>query len=268
MQPANIYFVLVRPTFLGNIGSVARVMKNFGFRNLRLIDPPRNYKDAEARKMALGAFDLLKAAECFDSLAEALKDINIAVGTTCAHQRVCSTQPITELAASLKNKSVNRIAIIFGEERDGLKVEDLERCQLIASIPSNPEFPSLNLAQAAGIFAYELTRPASSKSAGDSKLELELAGDIEAELEPEFGTELGAEVELANGSDADQFLEQLAVLLHEVGFTKSFNKTSIMSELRVLYNKANPSAREQLLLNALLKKFAGQNHFRTRSRTR
>lgn len=234
VQQDNIYFVLVRPTFLGNIGSVARVMKNFGFKNLRLVDPPRNYKDAEARKMALGAFDLLKAAECFDSLPEALKDINIAVGTTCAHQRVCQTQLISEVSDSLNKASGNRIAIIFGEERDGMTTEDFERCQFIATIPSKPEFPSLNLAQSAGIFAYELTRPEDQAGEKSTTVEIELS---------------------AAGKDTDEFFERLGHLLHEKGFTKSFNKTSIMSELRVLLNKAKPSARELQLLEALLKKF-------------
>lgn len=232
LQVDNIYFVLIRPTFLGNIGSTARVLKNFGFKNLRLVDPPRNYKDAEARKMSLGAFDLLKSAQCFDTLAAALKDINIAVGTTSAHQRVCKTQSITDVCASLQNDRINRVAVILGEERDGMKTEDFERCQFIATIPCNPEFPSLNLAHAAGIFAYELTRP--SKSPGSI---------AELELSP-------------SGADTDEFFKQLDQTLHDRGFTKSFNRNSIMSELRVLFNKANPSARELQLLNAILKSSA------------
>lgn len=237
LQPESVFFILVRPTFLGNIGSVARVMKNFGFENLRLIGPPRNYKDAEARKMALGAFDLLKSAECFETLPEALSDINIAVGTTCAQQRICQTQPIAHLAAALKHMNPNRVAIVLGEERDGLKTEDLERCQFIATIPGNPEFPSLNLAQAAGIFAYELTRISEANAAREVSPLAELEGA------------------LATGSDADEFFEQLGKLLHDAGFTRTYNKSSIMSELRVLFNKAKPTRREQMLLNALLKKF-------------
>jgi len=234
IDPNLVYFILVRPTFLGNIGSVARVLKNFGFQNLRLVSPPRNYKDAEARKMSLGAFDLLKSAECFETLSDALKDINIAVGTTCATQRVCQAQLITDLSTSLRQSGTNRIAIVLGEERDGLKTEELGRCNFIATIPCNPDFPSLNLAQAAGIFAYELTRSLS-------------AGDMNS----------ASGLEHASGADSEAFMEHLERFLHEIEFTKSFNEKRVTSELRQLLAKATPSARELILLNALLKKLDG-----------
>lgn len=228
----NIYFVLVRPTYLGNIGSVARVMKNFGFKNMRLVAPPRNYKDAEARKMSVGAFDLLKTAQCFDTVAEALKDVNVAVGTTSAYQRSFQTECLLDVSEALKQKSANRMAILFGDERDGLKTEDLQRCQFVVSIPSNPDFSSLNLAQAVGIIAYELIRPvASSVEAGS-----------------------GVKTEEISGEDSDIFFENLGSLLSEIEFTKSFSKNRILAELRVLFNKAKPNAREMDLLNALLKK--------------
>ena len=70
----NVSFVLVRPYYLGNIGSAARALKNFGFQQLSLVEPPHNYKDAEARMMAVGAFDVLKAALVYDSLSQAAID--------------------------------------------------------------------------------------------------------------------------------------------------------------------------------------------------
>jgi TrmH family RNA methyltransferase len=171
-------------------------------------------------------------------LAEALKDINIAVGTTCATHRACQAQSIIDLSAQLKNNAESRIAIVFGEERDGLKTEDLERCNFIASIPSNPDFPSLNLAQAVGIFAYELSRPSSSNTVGNSP----------------------NEEEQTNGTDTEIFLKHLETFLHDIQFTKQFSEKKINSELRVLFNRARPSARELKLLHAILKKLDGSQN--------
>ena len=95
INPQEIYFVLVRPVYLGNIGAFARLLKNFGFQNLRFVDAPRNYKDAEARKMAVGAFDILKSSETFNTLQEALSDINFVVGTTAGQQRSQSPLPLS-----------------------------------------------------------------------------------------------------------------------------------------------------------------------------
>ena len=231
IDPENFYFVLVRPTYLGNIGSVARVLKNFGFSRLRLVSPPKNYKDAEARKMSVAAFDVLKAAECFDTVADSLKDINISVATTSAFQRDCQPQLLTQVSPALRKSGTNRVAIVFGDERDGLMKEDLDRCQYIVSIPCNPEFSSLNLAQAVGIIAYELTRPQPDAAA--------VAADFSSNV-------------VANGAGSDEYFEKLNAFLAEVGFTKSFNTDSIAIELRTLFNKAKPSERELKLLEAIL----------------
>ncbi len=113
MERKNVFFILVRPLFLGNIGSVARVLKNFDFENLRLVAPPKNYKDAEARRMAVGAFDLLKKCQVFIDLDEAMEDIDVAVGTTCGYQRACQTVPLYELCPRLSISSSQRIGIIL-----------------------------------------------------------------------------------------------------------------------------------------------------------
>ncbi len=83
----NFVFILVRPNFLGNIGSSARVLKNFGFGQMRLVTPPKNYLDSESRRMAVDAFDVLKKARVFDSLATALEDITMSVATSSGQYR-------------------------------------------------------------------------------------------------------------------------------------------------------------------------------------
>src|SRR3984885_15562816 len=99
LDPANVYFILVRPVYLGNIGSMARLIKNFGFSNLRLVEAPRNYKDAEARKMAVGAFDVLKASQVFNTLNEAVEDMNLVIGTSTGQQR---SQPLVALSQAVE----------------------------------------------------------------------------------------------------------------------------------------------------------------------
>ncbi len=224
----RFHFVLVRPTYLGNIGSAARVLKNFGFKNLRLVSAPKNYKDAEARKMSVGAFDLLKTAICFDSVKEAVQDLSLIIGTTCAYQRDCQPDFLDVVSKDIKAKTQDKIAILFGDERDGLTREELDYCHYTISIPTESDFPSLNVAQALGLFAYELIR------GSDEKIESLEAG--------------------VNMSETDEYFARLALFLSAVGFTKSFSEERIITELRGLFNKSRPTAREMKLLNALLRK--------------
>ncbi|MBA4078864.1 MAG: hypothetical protein C0508_27795, partial [Cyanobacteria bacterium PR.023] len=161
MNKDNIIFILVRPNFLGNIGSTARVMKNFGFSQLRLVNPPRNYLDAEARKMAVDAFDVLKKAKVESSLSQALSDINLAFSTSACQHRTEEPEALGHLVEKLHQQDLtreNKIAFVFGDERDGLTKEEIARCHELILVPTEPTFASLNLAQALGIVAYELSR--------------------------------------------------------------------------------------------------------------
>lgn len=246
MKQENLYFILVRPNFLGNIGSVARVLKNFGFENLRLVAPPKNYKDAEARKMSVGAFELLKKALVFENLSDALQDINLVVGTTCAKQRDLEPETPREFLSSMNLASSNRMAIVFGDERDGLKRQELETCHHLLRIPTAETFPSMNLAQAVGIVAYEL----SEKYGNDHGLNRGGASAHQAGLK-----EANAGDESASGSENELFFGQLDEFLHEIGFTKSFNRSSVMQELRSLYYRSRPSSRQTQLLQSMLDVF-------------
>ncbi|MBX9688304.1 MAG: TrmJ/YjtD family RNA methyltransferase [Candidatus Obscuribacterales bacterium] len=228
MHREDIVFILVRPSFLGNIGSAARVLKNFGFSNLRLVAPPKNYKDAESRKMAVDAFDILKNSRVFTDLNEALEDINLVLGTSCAKQRLCSFLELPELDAYIGLPSKNLIAILFGNERDGLTRDELLQCHQIIKIPVSETFPSINLAQAVGIVAYELSRRSSSS--------LELP-------------------EMSSRAEENALFEKLEIMLEQIGFTRSFNKTSVRSELRSLLLRSRPSRRELGILRGILAKF-------------
>jgi TrmH family RNA methyltransferase len=231
---ANIHFILVRPEFLGNIGATARVLKNFGFSNLRLVQPPRNYKDAEARQMSVGAFDILKSGVVFGSLADALKDISYAIGTSSGHQR---TQPLADynetLAGISETVAHNDVAIVFGDEKNGLGKEELERCNVVVRIPTASEFPSMNIAQAVCIFAYEL-----------SKITNESNQVIKPQVERERPT----------GLNDDEITAQLNNLLEHVEFSRKFNKELVLRQLLSFYKRADPTKREGDLLRGILYK--------------
>lgn len=233
--PNNMFFVLVRPQFLGNVGSSARVLKNFGFDKLRLVAPPKNYKDAEARKMSVGAFDVLKHAEVFDSLSDALADISLAIGTTSGKQREMPALPLPAVMDEIVRRlPSNQCAIVFGDEVNGLSRDDLLRCHHVATIPTNPDFPALNLSHAVAVACWEVF----SRSSADNTPRAESA----AEPSTAFST----------GSGDDRLFEELEILLDRVEFSRTFNRSKVLAELRNFYQRAHPSAREADLLTGAL----------------
>jgi TrmH family RNA methyltransferase len=240
LNAQDIFFVLVRPVYLGNIGSIARLVKNFGFSNLRLVEAPRNYKDAEARKMAVGAFDVLKASQVFNTLNEAVEDINLVIGTSTGQQR---NQPLVPLSEAVEQTvefgKSNKVALVFGDERNGLSNEELGYCQILTRIETNLDFPSLNVAQAAGIIAYEFSKLCGTSPTG-----------IQAPDEAENRTA----ILLPTGKLNEELFEQVENLLNHIEFSRKFNKTVVTKELRRFYYKAAPTKREADLLRGVLHK--------------
>lgn len=153
----NVRVVMVRPRGSGNIGSVARAMKNFRARDLAIVGKART-KSFWARAMAVHGRDILADARCYGSIREAIADCTLVVGTTCrsglyrSHSQTPRELALTIVAAAQKAK----VALLFGPEDHGLSNKDLEHCQLLATIPASEDYPSLNVAQAVGIFLYEL----------------------------------------------------------------------------------------------------------------
>src|SRR6185369_16952257 len=154
---ANILVILVRPRGSGNIGSVARAMKNVGARELAIVGQART-RSFWARAMAVHGREILSAAQSYATIREAIADCCLVVGTTCRSglYRKHSQTP-RELAPKMFTATKNgKVALIFGPEDHGLSNKDLEHCQLLITIPTHPEYPSLNVAQAAVICLYEI----------------------------------------------------------------------------------------------------------------
>ena len=175
----QLHVVLVAPRNPLNIGAAARAMSNFGFLHLRVVNP---YEVAfrEARS-AVGASELLANAEEYKSLAEAVADCTLVVGTTAVRHRELQ-HPLKRLEygarAIRKHFGSGRVALVFGTEKFGLPTKDLSHCNWLMRIPTREEHISMNLGQAVAVCLYELSRD--SKAAQQTeRLERVSAGEVE-----------------------------------------------------------------------------------------
>jgi tRNA/rRNA methyltransferase len=151
----RIRIVLCRPSHPGNIGAAARAMKTMGLNDLRLIAPER-FPAPEAEWMATNAIDVLRAATLHSSLEDSIKDC-VAAFAMSARPREWSPQVLDVRSAATRATDLEGdVAFVFGNETAGLTNEELFACQFLVHIPANPEFSSLNLAQAVQVVAYEL----------------------------------------------------------------------------------------------------------------
>jgi tRNA/rRNA methyltransferase len=153
----NLRIVLVRPRGSGNIGSIARVMKNFGARELAIVGSART-RSFWARAMAVHGRDVLSDAKCYATIREATADCRLIVGTTARaglyrNHSGTPREVAPDIAAAAR---CGKVALIFGPEDHGLSNKDLEPCQLLITIPTHSDYQSLNVAQATAICLYEI----------------------------------------------------------------------------------------------------------------
>ena len=160
LNKPHVSVILVRPQSPGNIGSVARVMRNMGFDRLALVAPER-FPHPEARMMASGARRVLEEAEIHDTLDAATAACHWLAGTS-ARQRQHRNLPLTPRQLGDKLPALcreYRVGLVFGPEDAGLTTAELDACHDLVAIPSSPAAPSLNLAQAAAVICYEISQP-------------------------------------------------------------------------------------------------------------
>lgn len=226
-----VRIVLVGTTHPGNIGAVARAMKNMGLTDLALVRP-RYFPHAEACARASGAEDLLDSAVVTDSLAEAVRDCRFVAGAS-ARARTIDWPVLAphECARRLVAESESGdAAAVFGPEKSGLTNEDLDRCQALLSIPADPAFSSLNLAMAVQILCYELR----------------LARTDATTAAPE------RDVPLATSEDLERFYAHLEQVLTASGFLDPDNPRFLMRRLRRLFARAEPDQNEINILRGIL----------------
>src|SRR3984957_6932325 len=154
---ALVRIVLIDPSHPGNIGSVARAMKNMTLSDLVLVRP-RAFPHTDAIALAAGADDILSNARIVETVAEAISDASFIAGTTSRPRSYYweFTTPRDVAGRIVGLAGENRAALLFGSERYGLATEDLNHCNVLVRIPANPEYCSLNLAMSVQLLAYEI----------------------------------------------------------------------------------------------------------------
>jgi tRNA/rRNA methyltransferase len=156
----KISFILVEPALPENVGAAARAVKTMGFKELLLVNPC-NYLEGPARWVAHASFDILEQARVFSSLRGAVAGFDFIIGTSAKKRRIkndyCLLPGLNDILLS-KGNAVYSVAIVFGREESGLRNDELMLCDLVTSIPMKTTFPSLNLAQAVMVYAWELSK--------------------------------------------------------------------------------------------------------------
>lgn len=178
-------FVLIRPQMGENIGASARAMWNFGLDQMRVVAPRDGWPNPRAVALASGAGRVLDGAQHFATTAEALHDRTHVYATTARPRDL--TKPVMTPAEAMedaKARSANgeKIAVLFGPERTGMENDDIARANTIISVPVNPEFPSLNLAQCVLLTAYEWRKVAGdgTQTAHPAQADVATHAEIEA----------------------------------------------------------------------------------------
>jgi tRNA/rRNA methyltransferase len=172
-------FILVRPQLGENIGAAARAMLNFGLQGLRLVAPRDGWPNPKATAMASGAGRLLDHAGLFPDVAAAIADCQVIYATAAQPREITRPVLAPEAAMAAARGHVaagRRVGVLFGPERTGLETADIVPAQAIVSVPANPDFPSLNLAQCVLLLAYEWRRQTAGVVAAPA---IELAPAVE-----------------------------------------------------------------------------------------
>ena len=228
-QPPII--ILVRPQLGQNIGKAARAMLNFGLTELRLVSPRDGWPNPQAGPAASGADEVLERAQLFDSVAEAIADCSMVFASTVRRRDLVMPVAGPEEMAREMHSATGRSAILFGPERSGLETDDVALAGKIVTVPINPEFGSLNLAQAVILLAYEWSRGA------------ELAQPTAKDAEP-----------AAPMAELEGMIGQLDDALDSAGYYFPPDKTpSTRNTIRTNMSKPGWSSREVKMVRGMLR---------------
>ena len=232
---ANIRIVLCLTSHPGNIGSAARAMKTMGLNQLYLVQPQK-FPDAQATALAAGAADLLENAIVTETLSEALTGCAFAIGLS-ARKRYLSHETVNarEAAAEANKIAASQpVALVFGTEMSGLSNAELDCCQLLAMIPANLEYSSLNLAAAVQIVCYELRMHALEANTHEA-LSLAIKGQ-----------------QLATNEELERFYAHLEQTLVQIGYLNPNAPKKLLERMRRLYSRARLKKEEISLLRGVL----------------
>lgn len=235
MNLQSVRIVLVNTTHPGNIGAVARAMKNMGLAQLYLV-APRHFPDEQAVWRAVGAADILEQAVVVESLDQALADCQFVVGTSARGRRIpwptLDPRRCAEQMAAAAQRGA-KLAVVFGREDRGLTNDELHACNLHLHIPSHADYTSLNLAMAVQIVCYELRM-------------LALADELPANPQQEW------DAELCSAEDLERFYQHLEQTLVDIKFLDPSAPRQLMTRLRRLYGRVQMDQMELNIMRGIL----------------
>ena len=244
MDPDQIDIVLVRPSRAANVAAAARALKNMGLGSIVLVSPPRDLDRPEARALAYGAWDLLDSARVAPDLRSAVAGCTLVAATSARDEGRAATRTPREFAAEAAQLAQGgRIAVVFGPEATGLLNEELALCQMRIRVPTHSAQPSLNLAQAVLLIAYELRLAALPEASPETPAPRALAGEVE------------------------EALDELRDALLAINYLNPESPQPILSELRALLLRASVTTREVSLLRGMARqiRWAGDRIALTRT---
>jgi TrmH family RNA methyltransferase len=231
-----IRIVLVETSHPGNIGAVARALKNMSLDQLVLVNP-KQFPHPEASARASGAEDVLNAARVTADLGSALGGCGLVLATTSRgrDQNFRVLDPQAAARQAVEQAAQAPVAIMFGSERTGLTNDELRYAHALLAIPANPAYPSLNVAMAVQIVAYEIMCALLERS----------------EQAPR--SIISPAVPLADPAELDRLYEHLAEVLEEIDFRdRTQSGTNLMKRIRRLFQRAEPDMNEVHILRGIL----------------
>ncbi|MBF0491857.1 MAG: RNA methyltransferase [Deltaproteobacteria bacterium] len=222
-------FILVRPQYPGNAGAVARALKNCEFEKLILVNPVFDLNDLDVKRYSVGAYPLIEKAPVVKDLPKALEPYHFVIGTTRRRGRYRqNTLDLSELPGFIAEQvpKKSKVALLFGNEMNGLSNEEFALCQHLVTIPANPKFESYNLSQAVLLVAHELYR-FNLKPKEEKKAKLPSVKELEG------------------------MYEHLTQMLLDIGFVRNNNPEHIPRILRNLFNRAQITDPEKNIIRGI-----------------
>ena len=234
MSYENIRVVLVGTTHPGNIGGVARAMKNMCLSDLVLVSPEAEFPSGKARARASSALDILERTRVVDDLGEAIADCQLVIGASARLRAI--PWPLVDAREAAQNlvqqSGQGKVALIFGRENSGLTNEELERCHQLVHIPANQEYSSLNIAAAVQVLTYEI-HMAKRQQANEK---LHVSNDYP----------------MSTAEEMEGLYAHFEQALETIGFYDPKNPRQLMRRLRRLFNRAQLDSMEMNILRGIL----------------
>jgi TrmH family RNA methyltransferase len=240
---ANIRIVLVETSHPGNIGAVARAMKNMLLESLYLVRP-KQFPDGQAMARSSGAIDVLNNAVVCGSLAEAIADCQLVIAAS-ARRRSIPWPMISAPEAALKliqGGQVAPVALVFGREDRGLNNEELDHCHFMVQLPANPEFSSLNIAAAVQVFSYEIRKT----FLADKSLQ------VNNDSAPDVANDLNDADRPASSNNLMNLFTHLEKTLIQVNFMPAHRTRTLMRKLMRFFYKSQITEEEVSIFRGIL----------------